>query len=611
MPPMKKIVLLLLIFITSFTWGQRKKAYKNYYESFSKVQFSNPPESKQYLDSILLLPKLHDSLISKTYNDMGIYNAIMGDYDNAIISFTKAYSIDKNSSVKTKANILCNIANTQKLFGKFDLALQNLAISKKMYASISDERNLLKVESEVSAVYYNQSNYNKALEISMDLIPRLEVFGDEKLLNIQLLRLANIQFNVGDYQSAIENYTKILPYFSKNEGNNLQNKYIALMNIGECYAELNDAKALSFLKQSLEGFRSISDKRNEHFCMGRIGKYYYKSKKYDLALPYLKNSYQYLYQNLPHLSLELFSYYLKNLDQLNRISEVEKAIRMDFDAILTDANLQEKIFYFETLASLYQKIGKQSLQFDCLKKLQTLYQEREKNNTFEDLQKKLNTYELQSAANKNKTLQLEVSNLKLQNTIIIISLVLLVVLIFFVVDKQRKKQKIQELSLMQLEQEKALHEKQVKLKDVELKLEQEMKFVKERELTAIQLKIFQIKEKIIANLKASLSIIEKKELNKLIKQIQHHFDKEDYWEEFELKFTKMNPSFISKIKAIYPNLTKKDIDFLILIKLNLSNKEISTLINISYESVISKRYLIRKKMNFSSDNELIMFLGNV
>ena len=34
----------------------------------------------------------------------------------------------------------------------------------------------------------------------------------------------------------------------------------------------------------------------------------------------------------------------------------------------------------------------------------------------------------------------------------------------------------------------------------------------------------------------------------------------------------------------------------------------ATLINISYESVISKRYLIRKKMSFSSDNELVEFL---
>ena len=70
----------------------------------------------------------------------------------------------------------------------------------------------------------------------------------------------------------------------------------------------------------------------------------------------------------------------------------------------------------------------------------------------------------------------------------------------------------------------------------------------------------------------------------------------------------MHPNFINEIKNRYPKLTQKDIDFLILIKLNLSNKEIATLINISYESVISKRYLLRKKMGICSDNELVSFL---
>lgn len=606
---MKKNVFLLLLFVTFFSWGQRKKEYKNYYESFSKVQFSDPQLSKVYLDSILQVPKLHDSLVSKTYNDMGIYHAIIGDYNGAMRSFKKAYSLDPNSSTETKANILCNIANTQKLFGKFDLALQNLAKSKKMYASIQDEKNLLKVESEVSAVYYNQSDYNKALEISMELIPRLEKFGDDKLLNIQLLRLANIQFNVGDYQNAIKNYNRILPYFSQDEGNNLQNKYIALMNIGACYAELGNKKALTYFNQSLKGFRAISDKRNEFFCLGRIGKYYYTIKQYNTSLPYLKNSFTYFYENLPHLSLEIFTYYIKNLDELNRTSEVTQLLKTDFTSILDEANLQEKIFYYETLSVLYQKLNNQSLEFDCLKKLQVLYNTREKENSFEELQKKLNVYELNNAVNKNKTLELKVSNLKLQNAVIFISLLLLVVLIIFVIDKQRKKNKIQELTLSQLEQEKVLHEKRAQLKDVELQFKTEMTQTKERELTALQLKIYQIKEKILDYLALNEFQLDKKILSKITKQIERHFDNDDYWKEFQLKFANMHPDFISTIKSKYPNLTKKDIDFLILIKLNLSNKEIATLISISYESVISKRYLIRKKMSFSSDNELVVFLN--
>ncbi len=208
------------------------------------------------------------------------------------------------------------------------------------------------------------------------------------------------------------------------------------------------------------------------------------------------------------------------------------------------------------------------------------------------MQKKLNVYELNNAIDKNKTLELKVSNLKLQNAVIIISVLLLVVLIVFVIDKQRK----------------VLHEKRAKLKDVELQLNIEISQAKERELTALQLKIYQIKEKVLDYIKQNEIALEKKQLNTFVKKIEKQFDNDDYWEEFQLKFTHMHPNFVSTVKNDYPELTKKDIDFLILIKLNLSNKEIATLINISYESVISKRYLLRKKMNVDSDNELLMYL---
>ena len=608
---MKKWILFFGLFAFAFLNGQSKKEYTSLYSSFSKVQFSNPELSKKYLDSIMMISSLPDSITSKTFNDMGIYYAMSGNYDAALLHFKKAYSFDKSSSTLTKANILCNIANTQKLFGKFDVALQNLEKAKKMYAGLQDEKNLLKVESEISSVYYSQSEYNKALEISLDLIPRLTAFGDEKLLNIQLLRLANIQFNVGDYKNAINNYTKILPYFSNDVGNNLQTKYIALMNIGECYSELGASQALTYFNQAISGFRSVSDVRNEMFCMGRIGKYYYKKKQYNEALPYLKKSFDYLYAQLPHLSVELYSYYLKNLQELKRLSDIKPLLDLEFDTILVSANSQEKIFYYETLAEIYQSLQYATLEYDCLKKLQVLYKEREKENTFESLQKKLNVFELNAAIDKNKTLELKVSNLKLQNAVVLVSLLLLVVVIVFLIDKQKKKNKIQQLTLTQLEQEKILHEKRAQLKDVELQYKTEITQTKERELTALQLKIYQIKEDVLGYLASNEFQMNLKDLSKIMKKVERHFDNDDYWKEFQLKFANMHPDFISNIKSIHPQLTKKDIDFLILIKLNLSNKEIATLINISYESVISKRYLLRKKMSFSSDNELVEFLNTI
>ncbi|WP_297869160.1 helix-turn-helix transcriptional regulator [uncultured Flavobacterium sp.] len=193
----------------------------------------------------------------------------------------------------------------------------------------------------------------------------------------------------------------------------------------------------------------------------------------------------------------------------------------------------------------------------------------------------------------------------------VLIIIFLIVVSYYIVDKYKKKSKIQQLKLIQLEQEKEWHQNTKKLLEEKLKIESELVEMKERELTALQLKKFQIKSRLVDFFKSNQLIQDNKLIDKIIKNVDSYFDNEDYWNEFQIKFTNMHPNFIKVVKQDYPNLTKKDIDFLILIKLNLSNKEIASLISISYESVLSKKYLLRKKMNMCTDNELVVYLEGI
>lgn len=85
----------------------------------------------------------------------------------------------------------------------------------------------------------------------------------------------------------------------------------------------------------------------------------------------------------------------------------------------------------------------------------------------------------------------------------------------------------------------------------------------------------------------------------------------NYWQEFELKFTALHPDFLQKLQKAHPILTKKEADFCALVRLNLSNKEIASLIQISYESVISKKYKLRKKLGYKTDNEFLAFMNEL
>jgi len=608
----KKIFVSFVLLNFSLSFGQNTESkYKKIYHKFLKVQFSNPDLSKRYLDSILVLPNISDSIISKTYNDVGIYHAVTSDYDRSIQYFKKAYNFDNKISKLTKANILCNIGNVQKLQGKNDVALQNYNKAKSLYTLLKDEKNILKVESEIGSVYYNNLNFNKALEVATKLIPRLEAFGDEKLLNIQLLRLANIQFYVGNFKAAIINYTKTLDYFSKDIDNNKQNKFVALMNIGECYSLLKDAKAIDFLNKALIGFQSINDLQNENHCKARLGKYYFNKQEYTIALPYLKEAYEIMIVNFPNNVHATYAYYLQNLIKLNRLEEVKVVLDSNKTLLVDDANLEEKIFMLQSYAVAYNKLKNKHLELETLRALETLYKVREKENTFEELQKKLNLYNIKDQVIKNKNLKLQNKNLKLQNWIILISVFLLIIVVLYFVDKFRKKNKIQKLNFLQLQQEKEIQEKSNELKAIQFQLELEVKQTKERELTALQLKMFQIKDKVIAFLNSNDLKLDSEVKDIIFKEVVGCFENEDYWGEFQLKFTKVHPDFTINIKNKIPKLTKKDIDFLMLVMLNLSNKEIANLINITHESVLTKKYLLRKKMNISNDVEILAFLKNI
>ena len=73
------------------------------------------------------------------------------------------------------------------------------------------------------------------------------------MYNIQLLRQANIQFIIGDYEGAITNY-KLVFFFLVLMKLTICKIKVALMNIGESYAELNRKEALDYFNLSLKGF---------------------------------------------------------------------------------------------------------------------------------------------------------------------------------------------------------------------------------------------------------------------------------------------------------------------------------------------------------------------
>jgi DNA-binding NarL/FixJ family response regulator len=137
---------------------------------------------------------------------------------------------------------------------------------------------------------------------------------------------------------------------------------------------------------------------------------------------------------------------------------------------------------------------------------------------------------------------------------------------------------------------------------------------KERELTALTMQLANIQDSIVSMIdKAAVDLKETKDskFQTLAKDIRGILSQKDYWSEFMIKFTQIHPNFNANIKEKYPVLSSKDISFCSLIKLNLSNKEIANLLQVSHESVITKKYLLKKKLVLSADQDLFQVVNSI
>ena len=78
-----------------------------------------------------------------------------------------------------------------------------------------------------------------------------------------------------------------------------------------------------------------------------------------------------------------------------------------------------------------------------------------------------------------------------------------------------------------------------------------------------------------------------------------------------LHFRKINPAFIERLEKIHPDLTHNEIKLCCYLKLNLSHKEVASILHVMPESVRKAKSRMRQKMGLESDNELIYYLRNI
>jgi AraC family chitin signaling transcriptional activator len=134
---------------------------------------------------------------------------------------------------------------------------------------------------------------------------------------------------------------------------------------------------------------------------------------------------------------------------------------------------------------------------------------------------------------------------------------------------------------------------------------------KNRELAISTMSMIK-KNTLLGSIKDQLvKVTDLSELKKVVQNIDQNINNDDDWNFFEEAFNNADQDFLKKIKEIHPKLTPNDLRLCAYLRLNLSSKEIASLLNISSKSVEIKRYRLRKRMNLDHGTNLIGYILSV
>ena len=103
----------------------------------------------------------------------------------------------------------------------------------------------------------------------------------------------------------------------------------------------------------------------------------------------------------------------------------------------------------------------------------------------------------------------------------------------------------------------------------------------------------------------------RKKILQIFQKLNSHKIGEEYLEVFDVNFEKVHHNFFEELKKLNPTLTKRELRLCAFVKMNLANKEISPLLNISLRGVENARYRIRKKLEVAHEDNFVIFLENI
>lgn len=478
-----------------------------------------------------------------------------------------------------------------------------------------------KIHQLLGDIFFLQGAFGQSLPNYMKSVEYYRQTQHKKALAESYHKLGNLYYYTRQPDMAFENQYKALEIYSSiNDSLGTAQIYGGLGHLHE--KDLSYDSAIFYQNKALTLYKTLDYAPGLANILENIGSVYEDLENYDSAYVYFQQA-QSLHENLGNESAQIST--LNNLgDVFRKTGKAEEGLKYTEQSLALAQQLDQNYRASSSLRDMskgYKELGNLDKAYEYLNQSMLLYEDIYSQESARQISLLQTLFDIEQ---KNGEIQLLERNQRvdqLTKLAILLVVVFLVIMGGLMVSRQRLKiKKNKEL----IEEREKAYQAEHQLMQAEIDKQQlseknlhaEIKS-KSKELTTHTLHAI-TKNQILEELKTDLleilkddSTRHKKDLKKIVRKIDTNFQRDEEWAHFTKMFTKVHESFYDHLSEQFPDLTLSEKRLASLIKLNISSRDIATIMAISPDSLRIARYRLRKKMNIEREVKLESFIQNI
>ncbi|MCI5055692.1 MAG: tetratricopeptide repeat protein [Flavobacteriales bacterium] len=534
-----------------------------------KTMLSNGDYTDQncilYMESVLLLKKFRIQEALENHSKMELSDVNIEDKINIYLqrsfllmmshSYDSAnYYISQSDSILTETQLEHLKGDLLYLKGvmcydhsDFECVLEQTLLAQKVFEKLSYKAKIARCLDLIGSALYNKQDYDQAIKNFIESGNLQRQLGDSTKVTRADVQLAACYTAIGKLDTAIAIYKKFVKRNKKIGA--FAKEMQNYINLGTVYQKKNDyIQAIYYFKEAL----FIAEKNN-------------------------------ITRGLVQAKLLLGQSYIMTNSYKDAVLELEQS----FEAATQIRDLTVISMASGSLAEAYDKLSRFDKAFYYLNLHKTLndsmIQLRNDENLLRiETQLKLNEAKEEKLIAENNFNKEQLKSSRYRNSLLVTGVIALIILLLGVILINR-------------------------LRNAKLKIQYEKE--------ALSSQVGSFKKTMVQKISMINSLKEKMENERVAPEITQDLltliteDKD--WLGFMGEYERINPRFFNDLRKNAPDLTQNELRISTLMKLNLSTKEIASILNIETESARKAKQRLKKKLKVPEEVKIDSFIGNL